>query len=343
MLERALKSSDNLVDFFAELITSLFKGTGLILVNAADPALRRIETPFIQTMLSKQQQITTGVLKSQFELKELGYNPMLEVQDEAMNLFYHHHDERELLYWDKHTQKAITKDSKIEFSLEQLLKLVKESPDKFSNNVVTRPLMQEFLFPTLAFIGGPGEINYWAELKNVFGVVNLQMPPVVPRIGLTILERHVDSIIEELGENLEDILINGLEEKRKAWLMEQELGAMENHLDQYYAQYLEIHHKIKDVGQELLPHLRPNFEKNWLMIDKQFSYMKKLMERSAYEKHETIMKKYHRVQLSLVPNKMPQERVWNIYYYLNEYGLDIVQRICDLPLQHNGKHKIIYV
>ncbi|WP_169865011.1 bacillithiol biosynthesis cysteine-adding enzyme BshC [Sutcliffiella halmapala] len=343
MLERALQSSNNVVDFFAELITTLFRGTGLILVNASDLELRKLETSYFQQMLVKHEQITREVLNSQDELIELGFTPMLEIQRESMNLFYHQYGERELLYWNEENQIATTKDAKITFTLVQLMKLIEDSPEKFSNNVVTRPLMEECLFPTLAFIGGPGEISYWAELKNAFQVMDIEMPPVMPRIGLTFLERHIASTIEELEEDLEDILNNGLEEKRKAWLLEQELGAMESQLELHYEKYRELHGKFKGVGQDLLPHLEPVFEKNRMLIDKQFQYIKRLMERSAYEKHENMMKKYHRVELSLIPKGMPQERIWNIYYYLNEYGMDVVQRICEMPLRHNGKHKIIYL
>lgn len=343
MLDQAIQSSNSLVDFFAELITLLFKGTGLILVNASEPDLRKLETPFFEKMLTKHQLITSEVLESQTRLSKLGYTPMIDIQRESMNLFYHVEGERELLYWNDEDKTATTKDLQVEFTLEQLKHLMEESPEKFSNNVVTRPLMEEFLFPTLAFIGGPGEISYWAELNGAFQAVNLEMPPVMPRISFTLLERHIEATIHELGEDLEEILKNGLEEKRKAWLIEKELGAMESKLLQYHTEYQKMHDKLKEVGEEVLPHLEPVFHKNWLLIDKQFSYMKRLMERSSYEKHENMMKKYHRVELSLLPKGMPQERVWNIYYYLNEYGLDVVQRICQLPLHHNGKHKVIYM
>ncbi|MCA1321298.1 bacillithiol biosynthesis cysteine-adding enzyme BshC [Bacillus tianshenii] len=343
LLERSLESADNLVDFFAELITTLFKGTGLILVDASNPDLRKIEVPFFQRLLTSHKRITSEVLAAQDDLEKAGFGNMLDVQGNSMNIFFHKQGERELLFWDEELQKACTKDGKTEFSWEQLMEEMKSNPHLFSNNVVTRPLMQEFLFPALAFIGGPGEISYWAELKGAFEALDLEMPPVVPRIGLTIVERHIESTVKELGESVEDILINGLDEKRKAWLRSQELEELESRLDSYQKEYEKVHKQFRKVGKDVLPHLEPVFEKNWTLIDRQFAFMKRLMERSSYEKHETVMKKYHRAELSLIPDSLPQERVWNIYYYLNQYGLDLVQRIVELPLEHNGKHKLIYV
>ncbi|WP_417900635.1 bacillithiol biosynthesis cysteine-adding enzyme BshC [Bacillus haimaensis] len=343
LLERSLQSADNIVDFFAELIATLFKGTGLILVNASNPDLRKIEVPFFQRIINNHKSITSEVISAQADLERIGYNQMLEVQENSMNIFFHIQGERELLYWDEESQTACTKDGKTALTWVQLNKKIQSNPHHFSNNVVTRPMMQELLFPTLAFIGGPGEISYWAELKGAFEALDLEMPPVVPRIGLTIVERHIESTVNELGESMEDILTYGLEEKRQAWLRNQELAALESRLDSYQKEYEQVHYKFREVGKDVLPHLESMFEKNWNLIDRQFSYMKRLMERSSYEKHANVMKKYHRAELSLVPNSLPQERVWNIYYYLNQYGTDLVQRICELPLEHNGKHKLIYI
>ncbi|WP_226681144.1 bacillithiol biosynthesis cysteine-adding enzyme BshC [Sutcliffiella horikoshii] len=340
-LEHAMEVSTTFVDMFASLITKLFKGTGLVLVNAADPSLRKLETPYLQQILMEHGQIRNGMLHSQKELEEQGFKPMLEIDSESMNIFFHENGERELLCWDEAKQIAYIKGSGRQFTLEQLNKLIEEQPENFSNNVVTRPLMQEFLFPTLAFIGGPGEISYWAELGRCFRSVDLEMPPVVPRISLTLLERHIDRTLVELDEDISDVVENGLEEKRKAWLYKQELESLEETLMKYHEQYAKVHDQFREVGNSTLPHHRKTFEKNWDLIDKQFTYIHRLIERSAYEKHENMMSKYERAELAVLPKGMPQERVWNIYYFLNKYGLDFVQRLCELPLEHNGKHKII--
>ncbi|CAG9619812.1 bacillithiol biosynthesis cysteine-adding enzyme BshC [Sutcliffiella rhizosphaerae] len=340
-LETAIHDSNNIVDFFAYIITSLFKGTGLVLVNASDSRLRKIETPFFQEMLNNHEKITSGILQSQQELNELGFNPLLEVDEDSMNLFYHQNGERELIYRSENGSYALSKHSNWSISIEELHKLIEEYPEKFSNNVVTRPLMQELLFPTLAFIGGPGEISYWAELKRCFESLYMEMPPVVSRISLSFLERDIESAMQDIEESLQDILMSGLEEKKKAWLNQEELHQMNENLSNFQQQYGEVHKKFREVGNAMEPHLEHVFEKNWRLIDRQFDFIQRLIERSAYEKHEHIMKKFEKVELALRPGKMPQERVWNIYYFINKYGMDFVQRLCELPLDHNGKHKVI--
>ena len=91
--------------------------------------------------------------------------------------------------------KFVGKDGAHSFSYEELIEEMERNPARFSNNVVTRPLMQEYVFPTLAFIGGPGELAYWSELQQVFHTVGFQMPPVVPRLTITYVERYSDGFI----------------------------------------------------------------------------------------------------------------------------------------------------
>ena len=92
----------------------------------------------------------------------------------------------------KRKQRVFIKELHLQWSEAELCDLICQNPEAFSNNVVTRPLMQEYLLPTLAFIAGPGEINYWGELKGAFQVMGYKMPPVVPRLQVTFLERHIE-------------------------------------------------------------------------------------------------------------------------------------------------------
>ncbi|WP_096154735.1 MULTISPECIES: bacillithiol biosynthesis cysteine-adding enzyme BshC [Bacillus] len=340
MVERAVEQSNTYVDFFAYLITALFANEGLVLLNAADPELRELEKKHFHLLLENHQNITNEVLHVQEKLFALSYKPMLEVQGDSTNLFFHDNGERNLLYWNDEDRNFFTADGKI-FEEQELKGLLEQSSALFSNNVVTRPLMQDLLFPTLAFIAGPGEVAYWGELKGAFSSLALTMPPVVPRLHFTILERSVHSTLNELEVSLQEALEHGVKEKQKAILNELELKEMENQLQEFYSKYKLLHKELGEFGSNFTPNLQSSFHKNWAYIDKQFNYMTRLMEKSAYEKHENLMKKYERVQNALRPNGTPQERTWNVFYFLNIYGLDFLNAICSLTLKHDGMHKVL--
>ncbi len=95
----------------------------------------------------------------------------------------------------------INETANVTFTKEELHDIANNNPEKLSNNVVTRPLMQEMTIPVLAFVGGPGELAYWATLKDAFDVLNLQMPIIVPRLNLTFITRQVEQLLEELSVN----------------------------------------------------------------------------------------------------------------------------------------------
>ena len=76
------------------------------------------------------------------------------------------------------------------------MQIAKNHPERLSNNVITRPLMQEMLFPVLAFVSGPGEIAYWAELKKVFELFSMKMPPIIPRLNITLVERSIQATLK---------------------------------------------------------------------------------------------------------------------------------------------------
>ena len=78
-----------------------------------------------------------------------------------------------------------------------MLRIAKEEPWLLSNNVATRPLMQDMVFPVLAFVGGPGEIAYWAVLKEAFHHLGMKMPIIVPRMSMTLVTPQVKHALDE--------------------------------------------------------------------------------------------------------------------------------------------------
>ena len=91
------------------------------------------------------------------------------------------------------------------WSERELLRMAREEPERLSNNVVTRPLMQEFLFPTLAAVVGPGEIAYWGCLGKAFSEMGMAMPVLMPRAGVTLIDRTTERYLRLLDLSVEDI------------------------------------------------------------------------------------------------------------------------------------------
>ena len=341
--EKQIVKSTNFVDFFANLIMELFKDYGLLIVDSGNKEFRQLQKGFFEKQIKHHDVITFSLLEQQKQIEKKGFPNAIDATEKAANLFYYHQrlNERILLEFDRDNDCFVGKSGAISFSKDELLSLANENPAVLSNNVVTRPLMQEWLFPTIAFIAGPGEIAYWAELKLVFEHFHIKMPPIVPRLNITFLDRSVETDLAELNLNLSEVLSNGTKQEKERFLeaiKDQELEQLfTSTIDQLVQQYKLIEAKTEQLDRGLLPMLKKN--EHYLL--KEIVFMQSKLEESVKQRHDTLLKKYARVDLALRPDGSPQERVWNIFYYLNQYGPHFIADIMTGSYEFDGRHKVI--
>jgi bacillithiol synthase len=340
-LNKMIDEQDDLVRFFAHFVMHLFKEFGLLVIDSAYPPLRRLEKNHFHHLIESSQSITNAVLEQQEEIKNYGFSTQLDISPEAANLFITINNERALLEREGFDFKDKNIGSTIPYS--ELLTMLENTPGKFSNNVVTRPLMQEWLFPTLAFIGGPGEIAYWGELKKAFEYAGLKIPPVVPRMNITLLEREVEKKMNHLGLTLPQVLIEGVADKReKYWnsikvpTLEREIAELEQLLQQKYKD-------IRDQSERIDPGMNQIVDKNLSIHLHQFDFLRKRADKALRDKHNKTFSDFAKVENCLRPNGGPQERTWNTLYFLNKYGKSFIQDLVSLPLDFDGTHKVVYL
>ena len=157
LLKNKLESSETYTDFFVHIANHFFKQYGLLMIDSAHPQLRKIESSYFQLMIQKGEKITEQLINRQKMLSRKSYPLMIDSMDNSFQLFIEQNGARELLYFDEN--KRIIHGRGVVYTREELDRMAVAEPEKLSNNVVTRPLMQEMLFPTIAFIAGPGEIT----------------------------------------------------------------------------------------------------------------------------------------------------------------------------------------
>ncbi|WP_018780897.1 bacillithiol biosynthesis cysteine-adding enzyme BshC [Bacillus sp. 95MFCvi2.1] len=338
-VEDALQNSRTYVDFFAHLIMKLFVDSGLILVDSHHPALRKLEVSFFKQILSRYKEVQMSLQEQQQLVKEQGYKPIIETKSNAVHIFMQIDEERVLL--EEENGKFVGKDGIYSFSYEELIAEMEKSPERFSNNVVTRPLMQEYIFPTLAFIGGPGEIAYWSELQQVFHVFGFQMPPVVPRLTISYMERDIITDLHDLQLQESDPFVNDIDMLRDEWLSNQIEEPIDNQFIEATEKMMDVHTSLQQFVKKIDPGLQQFAEKNEWKIKEQIELLERMLKRNVEKKHEVELNKFRRLQYALRPLGAPQERVWNICYYLNRFGLDFVERVMKRSYSWNGNHHII--
>ncbi|HSJ37193.1 MAG TPA: bacillithiol biosynthesis cysteine-adding enzyme BshC [Planococcus sp. (in: firmicutes)] len=336
-----LDATETYTEFFATFLNHFFHKEGLLFIDAAHPELRKYETQYFKRLIDLAPGIAKEVYTAEQELAAAGYASPLSAEEDAANLFITVKEERILL--KREGEMFVGNVGKVRFSKEELLEIAEQTPEILSNNVVTRPLMQEMVFPVLAFVGGPGEIAYWSLLKNAFGLLEMEMPVIMPRLGMTFINRRVQVLLEKYNLTFEDLVIH-----QKALILKAELldsvrdreaeKLIEGLEMKIQGDYKEIRGKFNEVSKGLAPLV----EKNLQFHLKQLDFLKNKLEDEVILQNSVQFGHYDYLENELIPNGSPQERIYNPIPYLNDHGLDLVDKLLTLDLKYDKNHKLIY-
>ncbi|MBN3555118.1 bacillithiol biosynthesis cysteine-adding enzyme BshC [Fictibacillus nanhaiensis] len=339
--ERILKDSDSIVTFFAKLLSKWFSEEGLIVLDSGDPSFKKLQSSMLKEMIVQNKAIDKAFNVRTEELCKSGYSAPIEIQENNAHLFYMKNQERILLYRDKEGFSSKEKDFTISES--ELLEEAINHPEKFSNNVVTRPLMQEFLLPVLSFVAGPGEIAYWAVLGKVFSQFNRMMPILTPRLSFTLVTTGVNELLQSKEITVKQVLENGTEEYKREWY------AMNRPIETYdtvqsvKADFTSSYEKLIRLAEDIDPKLLSVADLNLKRILSEIDYMENKLEQRVRKKIKEPLAEFDEIMLQLKPTGILQERVWNIYQFINGEGPSLMNKLIQYPYQFNGKHKIVYV
>jgi bacillithiol synthase len=189
---------------FRQLIASLFGSFDLLITDAADPALKHASVPVLKRELSKAAEHEAILRGTEDQLTRLGLSAQVPILPGASNLFLRTEHGRERLlrerggYW-------LARESRERYEPDALVRMMEAEPQRFSPNVLLRPVVESSVFPVVAYVAGPGEISYFAQLKGLFAAHEMRMPLIYPRASFQLVEPRVQSLLEELGVSVDDL------------------------------------------------------------------------------------------------------------------------------------------
>ncbi len=198
LFENAYLKHSNLADATRYLANKLFGKHGLVIVDGDDKALKTLFAPYVQEELlsqSSHQKVTqaTALLKE--------YN--IQVNPREINLFYIEDNLRERIVFEGGVYRVNNTD--ITFTKDEIVAEVKANPEKFSPNVIMRPLYQEVILPNLCYIGGGGELAYWLELKAFFAYSGVTFPILLLRNSVLVATQKQADKLDKLGLTWADV------------------------------------------------------------------------------------------------------------------------------------------
>ena len=324
------------LESFRELMIRLFDEYGLIIFNPLDSDVRKLLTPVFTKEITEFGEHTGDIVERSAELEEV-YHAQVKVK--PINLFYI--DEKERLsieptdageYRLKGKRKKFTKD--------ELLLQLENSPEKFSPNVLLRPICQDYLFPTAFYVGGPGEISYFAQVSPLYKIYNIDEPFIYPRSSATIVEKGVQTILDK--NNLDYVDIFSDEDK----LIQKILAATsEINLETLFLNSQEeINSSLNQISDKLFfidKTLVDLTSKSKQRIEETISYLKAKAVEAEKRKYESTIRQITKVRNVLYPNNNLQERELNWVYFVNKYGMDIFKWIYNELAINKFEHQIL--
>jgi bacillithiol biosynthesis cysteine-adding enzyme BshC len=301
-------------------------------------------------MILENEELAAAFARGRSRVAGLGFEPQVEKDPEAANLYLYRGDERIPLYRREPGRFALGSGADTEtLTRDELLETAKLRPERLSPNVVLRPLVQEVAFPLLAYLGGPGETSYFGLYRELFQRLGRTMPIIYPRPTVTIIERAMARHLEKSGLLPEDTLDLGrLGEARARHLAETDPVGIDEVFDRLVAALEEEHGRATGTVARIAPSLRELAEKNRERILAEVEWLRKKTWQQHRQNCRDAVGRFDAIETSLRPRGDYQERVFNIFPYLAKYGPDLAHDLTGVNLVPPGaavdpRHRLIWL
>jgi len=301
-----------------ELVNDLFADFGLLILLPDNEDLKRAFIPTI-----------TKELKEQFSRKavestntELVKHYKTQAAGRDVNLFYLIDNKRERI--EKKDDLFIVEKLDLSFTHDAILQELNEHPERFSPNVILRPVFQETILPNVAFIGGGGELAYWLQLKNVFQEVNISYPVLVLRNSFLLYKKLQLEKLEKMNYGISnlfantEILFTNLVLKQSANNL-----SLQNALKETRIFYNNLKTQAKSVDATLEAHTEAIAVKALYRIEQ----LEKKILRAEKRKFSDQKNQLQNIKADLFPNNSLQERTENFSYFYSLYGKELLNVI----------------
>ncbi len=326
VLQTAYRADNTVAEAYCEFISFLFERFGLLLVSSADPELKRLSAPLFSHELRNAEAHEDKVNEQTQRLVRLGYHEQVPVRSDAANVSYEDEHGRDRLMrlgkdWELSRSKQVLSGAEIE-------RLLKQEPQRFSANVLLRPVVASAVFPTLAYVGGPAEIAYFAQIGCLFSAHKVPMPVVVPRAGVEIVEYKVQKVLRKFGLDTHDVhvpldqLVNRVVRAQVPAEITATFEQLRDQLTSGYGRLIEMATEIDPTLEGPLASARNASHK--LLADMDRKIVRHLKRRNAIE-----LEQLRRASNNLYPTGARQERILGVLTYYARYGPAILDAILE--------------
>ena len=345
-LREAYRPGENFGSAFARLFSRLFAEWGVILLDAADPELQRIAAPIYSAAVERAAELDDALLARGKELEAAGYHQQVKVTSSSTLLFKVRDGSRIPV---QRRAKAGNTDFSAEHeflvkdevvSPAELLRQVQSEPEKFSANVLLRPVVQDYLLPTLAYVGGAAEIAYFGQGAVVYKALLGRATPILPRFSATIVEAKPQSLIERYSMTVPETF-QGPEAVRESLAAQALPADLQNAFDQASASLQQSLATIQKSLERLDKTLVEAAANAGSKMEHQIEQLRSKAARAELRQSELLGRHSELLSNALYPNKVLQEREIGGIYFAARHGVELLRDLYDTLHTDCLDHQII--
>lgn len=336
LLAASYRPGENFGSSFARFYSRACAELGIIFLNPLDPELQRLSTTVFAKALEQAGEINQRLLDRNHELESGGYHAQVKVTAMHTLCFYLEDGVRTPVRLDDND--FVVGGRK--FSRKEMLEEAQRCPERFSANVLLRPIVQDFLLPTLFYIGGPAEIAYFAQIESVYRVLAKRVTPILPRFFATVVETRQAKLLDRYGFTLTDLFAGP--EKLREMIAERGLPESVTKSFDTAGDHLETALQLIQESLEKLDRTLVDAASNaGSKMRHQLQTLREKAARAEARKDSEIQRHAEELSTLLYPNKELQEREIGAAYFLLKYGTGVVGRLKESLKQGCGEHQVV--
>ena len=324
---------------FGSWLSHLFRPYGLVLFDALLPQYKQGLRSLFSVAIEKRQEIVRALQGRAEALKEKGFEPQVRVQDSESLIFWTEGNERYKLEYgaERYQRKAATL---LQLSGQQLLEEFDKRAERLAPNVLLRPIVQDHLFPTVAYVGGAAEVAYYAQICSVSPFWNKEMA-IFPRVGITLVDRKSQRLLKKYGLKVTDVLQCTPQEISRRIVEgkdpEQILGKLESVQE-------ELRAALQSLGDDIVK-IDPTVAEMLGGAEKKILYQIEKIQKRFVANHRNQQENFGQhldhLYSHLYPKGKLQERVISFNQFMCEEGPDLVERLMDVINPFCPSHHVI--
>jgi bacillithiol biosynthesis cysteine-adding enzyme BshC len=344
LLRESYRPGETLGTAFARLYARVFAEWGVIVLDASDGELDRVAEPMFRAAIERAEELDTALLARGKTLEAAGYHQQVKVTSTSVLLFTMRQGARTSIQRrgnGEATEFVIGTDSGAEkLSQVEMLARISSTPEHFSPNVLLRPIIQDYLLPTLAYTGGAAEAAYFAQAGAVYEALLGRVTPIVPRFSATLVEPKVQRVLERHGVSVPDVF-NGPDALRRQLAerglpddlqaaFEASKKSLDSHLSSVKEKLVKLDRTLVDAAETARS-----------KIEHQLDRLHSQAARAEALKSELVARHAEVLSQALYPDKGLQERGIGGIYFLARYGREFLHQLHDAIHSDCNDHQIL--